>query len=163
MKRSRAGLYLLAAVWNFTIGVVLYVLGVHRVAPFMWVGVVASLGFLAMAVRAATLTTYLIFERGRFFVRPGPLAFWLRFEAPIADIAGFEVVHCEDQAYEVFVLSPGGARRKLPIDLEGTGLIVRGSGRRLLVAPRSHADFVAARLGQMLEDARRSGHDTYRS
>jgi hypothetical protein len=79
-------------------------------------------------------------------------------------IEGFEVGADSDGTHHVALRSPAGAARRLPLPLETVAVRIRGFGgtKRLFVTPVSHATFIAARIGEMLEAARRMGHDTHR-
>jgi hypothetical protein len=157
---------LLGAAWNLALGpcrsLALGQWPAHW-STFEWVGVLAGAAFLALALRETFLMTRIAFDASRLVVRAGALAPWVRFGVPIAEVASFMVREDQDGTFHVVVVTKGGAQRDLPLGLDGVPLRNSWNRKVHFAAPVSHASFVAGRLTDMLEEARRSGHDTYRS
>jgi hypothetical protein len=126
------------------------------------VGLVAGLFFLLLAAREVALVTRVGFDSGKLVVRAS-LAPWAGFEIPQIEIKGFEVVENDDGTYRVVMRTHAGADRKVPLNFETMLLRGNWSKRVLFAAPVTYASFVATRLTEMLDAAKRSGHDTYRA
>jgi hypothetical protein len=159
-KRARIGVHLFAAAWNF--GLLMVVSSHKNPATFGLIGTIAGTFFLYMAVRAIFDVTTLRFAGGRFVVT-SRLTPFSRLDVPVADISRFEVATDGDGIYRVIVILTSGPERSLPIDLEGVPLKANWRKEQLFAAPPEHASFVAGRLCEMLDAAKRSGHDTYRT
>lgn len=159
---SRFYFYLFAAVWNFALvaGDALHPLGTPTRPPaglFDVVGLGAGVLFVLLAVRELALTTNVDFHGGQLVIR-APLAPWVRFDAPLTRIAGFSVLPNEDGTHSVYADIREDLDRILPLDFETIGLRASGSRKRPFASPVSYASFLAGRLGEMLEAARRSGN-----
>jgi hypothetical protein len=165
---SRLYFCLFGAVWNLALGPghVLEALRFPtRAAPgdtFDLVGLLAGVFFLVLAARELALTTRVDFRGGKLVVR-APLAPWVRFDAPMSEIVSFGAVPSEDGRHQVGVHMRTGPDRILPLGFETVPLRASWTRKRLFAAPVDYASFLAGRLGEMLETARRSGHDTYRN
>jgi hypothetical protein len=125
------------------------------------VGLAAGVFFLLLAAREVALITHVGFDSGKLVVR-APLAPWTRFQIPQVEIKGFEVVENDDGTYRVVMRTHAGADRKVPLNFETVLLRGNWNKKALFAAPVTYASFVAARLTEMLDAAKRSGHDTYR-
>ncbi len=162
--RSRALFHLGAAAWNLTLGPGLWLLGVVRhSASYAAIAFAAGVFFLLLALRAAVSRTRISIERGKLLLRPGPLTFWKRAELPLSEIAAFYARSNPDGTHDVMVGLRDGQRRALPLDRETVLLTASWRKEKLFTAPLSHAEFIARRLEEMVEDGRRAGHDTYRT
>ncbi|MEO7111500.1 MAG: hypothetical protein ABI183_13760, partial [Polyangiaceae bacterium] len=118
--------------------------------------------FGVLAVRALVSRTTMRFD-ARTFVIETPLAFWQRREIPLDDIDGFVACTQASQVTDVVVKLKNLPDAELPIDWQPLAVTVRGSKKRLFVAPAEDASWLARELGEMLTAARQLGHDTYRS
>jgi hypothetical protein len=166
-RTSRLYFCLFGAAWNFALGPghVLELLGApmhHGGSTLEWVGWVAGAGFLLLAARELALETRVTFRDGKLVVR-ALLAPWVRFDVPMIEIDGFDVVANRDTTHDVVVVLSAGATRRLPINFETVLFRASWSNRAIFAAPPEYAWFVSVRLSEMLEAARRAGHETYRS
>jgi hypothetical protein len=163
---SRLYFCLFGAVWNFALGPG-HVLGaaLHHASgsqAFDLVGLGGGLLFLLLAAREAGLVSRVAFESGNLVVRVS-LAPWARLEIPQVEIKSFEVVQNEDATYRVLVRTHAGADRKVPLNFETVPVRGNWNKKMLFAAPVTYASFIATRLTDMLDAAKRSGHDTYRA
>jgi hypothetical protein len=163
---SRLCFALFAAVWNLGLGPghVLEALGathLRRPPYFEKVGLLAGVFFLLLAVRELALETHVTFDRGQLVVR-APLAPWVRLTAPMSEIVAFDVVDEADGTHHVAAKMRTGPDLRIPLPYETVPLKMSGSRKRLFAAPRDYAVFVAVRLKEMLEAARRGEQGSYR-
>jgi hypothetical protein len=163
---SRLYFCMFAAVWNLALGPCHAC--PHSVpAPpwtmsmFDWVGLLAGVFFLFLAVRELGLVTHVVFDASNLVVS-APLAPWGRFESPLIDIQSFEVIENRDATYRVVMRTQAGVDRKLPLNFDTVPLRGNWSRKRLFASPVTFASFIAKRLTEMLDTARRSGHSAYR-
>ena len=161
--RSRVVFHLAGAAWNIALPGLYDELGGAHLFSFSRMGLGIGAAFLLLALRASLSRQRIVFEGGWLRVRPQIVSFWKRFDVAMVDVTSFDVQENEDRTCDVFAVFRGGSRQRIPFDRETILLSASWKKAKLFAAPRSHAEFIAARLGQMLEDARRSGHDTYRS
>jgi hypothetical protein len=139
-------------------------LPLHRRAPVGYdlVGLLGGVFFVILALRELALTTRVDFRVGELVIR-APLAPWVRFAAPMSEIEGFGVVSKEDGTHQVVAHIRAELDRILPLGFETVPTRASGTRKRPFASPVAYASFLAGRLGEMLETARRSGHDTYRT
>ena len=161
--RSRAVFHLAGAAWNLALPGLYDGLGGAHLFAFSRIGLGFSAAFLLLALRAFRSRQRIVFDGGWLRVNPQLFAFWKRFDVALVDVTGFDVQENDDGTCDVFAVLSGGSRQRIPFDRETILLSASWNKAKLFAAPRSHAEFIAARLGQMLDGARRSGHDTYRS
>jgi hypothetical protein len=165
---SRFYFCLFCAVWNFALGPghVIEALGLplHRrpTVGYDLVGLLGVVFFVILAVRELALTTRVDFRGGQLVVR-APLAPWVRFDAPMSEIVSFYVVPKEDGTHQVALYTRTGPDPILPLGFETVPTRASWTRKRPFASPPAYATFLAGRLGEMLETARRSGHDTYRT
>jgi hypothetical protein len=164
---SRLYFCVFGAVWNLALGPGHARLHSVPVPPawtmsmFDWVGLLAGVFFLLLAVRELGLVTHVVFDASNLVIS-APLAPWGRFESPLIDIQSFEVIENRDATYRVVMRTQAGVDRKLPLNFEAVALRGSWSRKRLFASPVTFASFVAKRLTEMLDTARRSGHNAYR-
>ena len=152
------------AIWNFALGpghVLRWVVPMRPSPALDQVGLAAGVLFLLLAAREVALVTRVGFESGKLVVH-APLAPWAGLEIPQIEIKSFEVEDGEDGTHRVVVRTHAGADRKVPLNFETMLLRGNWSKKVLFAAPVTYASFVATRLTEMLDAAKRSGHDTYR-
>jgi len=164
---SRLYFCLFGAVWNLGLGPghVGEALGLPTrtsVPTFDLVGLLGGVFFVLLAVRELALTTRVDFRGGKLVIR-ATLAPWVRFDAPMSEIVSFGAVPSEGGTHQVGVHMRTGPDRILPLGFETVPLRASWTRKRLFAAPVAYGSFLAGRLGEMLETARRSGHDTYRT
>ncbi len=155
-----------AALWNLALGPGRELqpwipISVRTPPMFDRVALFGGALFLLLAVREMALVTRVSFGAGRLVVR-ALLAPWVRLDIPFADIQSFEVIDQGDGTYRVAARMQAGGDRKLPLHFETVPLRSNWNRRMLLASPVAYASFLATRLTEMLDAARRSGHDTYR-
>jgi hypothetical protein len=109
-------------------------------------GVVGVVVCAVLAARAALVTTTLRFAQGQLQVA----STWGGGEAvsvALSEVVGFEVVQDPvTLGFHVVARFKTGATKVLPVDIEPFAFGFRGSQRPWWVAPRSDAEFIAARL-----------------
>ena len=164
---SRMYFCLFGAVWNLALGPghVLEALGVRmrgHTDSFDFVALLAGVFFVLLAARELALTTRVDFRGGKLVIR-APLAPWVRFDAPMSEIVSFGAVPNEDGTHQFGVHLRTGPDRILPLGFETVPMRASWTRKRPFASPVTYASFLAGRLGEMLETARRSGHDTYRT
>jgi hypothetical protein len=164
---SRLYFCLFGAVWNLALGPghVLEALGVPTRTPlgtFDLVGLLGGVFFVLLAVRELALTTRVDLRGGNLVIR-APLAPWVRFDAPLSEIVSFGAVANEDGTHQVGVQMRTGPDRILPLGFETVPSRASWTRKRPFASPVAYASFLAGRLGEMLEAARRTGRDTYRT
>jgi len=155
-----------AAAWNLGLGplhaIELFASGPVRKPPSLdTIGLVAGGFFLLLALREIALVTHIVFGAGTLVLH-APLAPWVRFEIPFVDISSFAVAPNGDDTYRVVVSTKSGVERKLPLGFETVLLRANWSKKAILAAPVDFASFIATRMSEMLDAARRAGHDGYR-
>jgi hypothetical protein len=146
----------LAAVWNAVIGGYF-----GRSTAFVTVGIVAAVFFVYLALRALLGATRLEIVDGKLRVTAGILPPRRRFEHLVTDIGGFAVRGRSDDidGFKVHALTRNGVELALPLDLDGVVVRAKASRRALTgIAPVEHAQFVADRLGELVEEAKRAGN-----
>jgi hypothetical protein len=146
-------------VWNLALGPghVLERLGLSTrpaVGTFDLVGLLSAVFFALLAVRELALKTLVDFRGGKLTIR-APLAPWVRFDARISEIVDVLAVPKEDGTHEVGVHMRTGSDRILPLGFETIPLEASWTRKRPFASPVSYATFLAGRLGQMRENARR--------
>jgi hypothetical protein len=164
-RRGHALAFVFASAWNFGLSIGLELFATKKPGHlFLTAGLVGGTLFLALAVRALVMTTQITFDPRQLVIRTR-LAPWATFTAPLVELASFAVVPQSDSSFRVAAITPSGASRLLPLDVEAlpVALKITGSNKRIGAAPEAYSTFLASRLHTMLEAARRSGRDTYRS
>jgi hypothetical protein len=154
---SRFYFCLFTAVWNLALGPghALEAFGIPTRAPVAGFDSLVLLGgvsFVLLAVRELALTTRIDFRGGRLAIRAS-LAPWVRFDAPLSEIAGFYAVRNEDGTHQVGVDIRAGLDRILPLGFETVPLRASWTRKRPFASPVSYASFLAGRLGEMLRAA----------
>jgi hypothetical protein len=143
--RKKTAFFALAALWNWCLP--------HAFSPaFPWyarlITVAAGAAFAYGALRGVCNATRARFAGGQFVCRSGPLPPHQPFTHDAYDVDGFAVAPADDgDGFVIQLVTRGGDRRELPIDLNGLVFTVRGSGQAVTgLAPREHAEYVAERL-----------------
>lgn len=114
-----------------------------------------------LVVRSVVNTTSVRFRDGRLVCVTGPLPPRRKLEHDASDILGFVAQPAPGNVTNTFgvaLVTRGDHRIPLPLDLDG--LLITGKGSRRAIfgaAPIEDAAFVARRLDEALEIARREG------
>jgi hypothetical protein len=155
VRRTRAAFHLFAVVWNLVLPQV-----ASRGPPpalFVLAGAISAAIFAYFLARSLWNSTLLRFDSGKFVCRWGPLPPSERFEHLIADIVELAVDQAAGgEGWKIVVVTRSAARLPIPVDLDGLVVVARGTNRALFGrARREEAQFVAERLNDALEIARR--------
>lgn len=156
--RQVSAFHAIGALWNL-------ILPVATLKPgsglFLAVGCIASLGFAYFLARSLKNQAHVRMDGGQLTVTHGP--WWPRaafFSHPLADIGSFDVGPSAEfeNAYDLFLVTKSDLRVRLPIELNGIVVRVKGSKRAAWGhVPVSHATYVAERLTEALERVRHEG------
>lgn len=163
---SRFYFCLFGAVWNLALGPahVPQRLGSALPIPtaFDWVGLACGLLFFMLALRELALTTHVVYGSGKLVIKAA-LAPWVRFDVPMSEITELITVGSAEGTYQVVAKMRAGENRTLPLGFETVPMRASWTRKRPFASPPEYASFLAGRLGEMLETARLTGHDTYRT
>jgi hypothetical protein len=156
--RQVTAFHAIAALWNLILPVVTLKPGSGL---FLAIGCTASLVFAYFLARSLKNRAHVRMDGGQLTVTQGP--WWPRaafFSHPLADIASFEVAPSKEfeNAYDLFLVTKNDLRVRLPMELNGIVVRVKGSKRASWGhAPVSHASYVAERLTEALDQVRHEG------
>ncbi len=160
--KSRLVVLLLAIAWNVVLAPFFFAHHRPGVAELVYL-VTAWTVLVLLAARELVLVTRFTVSGKVLTIRVSPPVPWSRgLSLPVADVDRFEVRAEKDASQRLYIVLRTGEGRKVPLSLDGPPLKGNWTTKVMFAAPVETYSWVATRLSERVEDARRETGPTYR-